>query len=116
MNLSDTNEMRQLLTDVLAAHTAKIDGKFELIKQELHQIKEQTTKTNGRVTKLEDRTDALKIAAIEHETKGSHAERIKALEDSQLSRISILKFVASVAAVISVVASLVFALASLIIQ
>lgn len=62
MNKEDRAEMRELLIDVLSAHTAEVDGKFELIKQELEQIKTQTTKTNGRVTKHDTELQAISLS------------------------------------------------------
>lgn len=46
--------MRQMITDLLAIHTENIEGKFNVIRVELSAIKEQTTKTNGRVTRNEE--------------------------------------------------------------
>lgn len=116
MNTVDTDVMRQLLTDVLATHTAQIDGKFELIKQELGQIKEQTTKTNGRVTRLEEKTEVLKINDIEHVTHCPHASRIQSLENSELSKKSIYKFIGVAAAAIAAIASIVIAFFSLVLK
>ena len=44
----------------------ELDVKFEQIVQLLHEIKEQTTKTNGRVTKLEFWKESImaKIAGV----------------------------------------------------
>ena len=48
-----------MITDIIGAHTAQIDGKFNVIKVELLAIKEQTIKTNGRVTRHDEELKAI---------------------------------------------------------
>ena len=62
MTKLDKDEIKEMLNDVITLHT-------EPIKLELSHIKEQTTKTNGRVNKLEEKTEALNIKDIEHYNK-----------------------------------------------
>jgi len=54
MTEKDINSMRMMITDLLATHTEKIEGKFNVIAVELLAIKVQTTKTNGRVNRHDE--------------------------------------------------------------
>ena len=60
MKQKNRKELREILNDVLKGHTAEVNGKFEVIKTELSIIKEQTTKTNGRVNDLDGEVNKLK--------------------------------------------------------
>ena len=42
----------------------EITAMFDFIKQELREIKEQTIKTNGRVTKLEVKTEGIAVKVM----------------------------------------------------
>ena len=46
MTANDKAELKEMINDV-------VSGRFDLIEYKLQEIKEQTTKTNGRVNKLE---------------------------------------------------------------
>lgn len=59
MTAQDRAEIRQMLSDVLLGHSEEMKGRFNVIHANLIQIKEQTTKTNGRVNALEDEVEAL---------------------------------------------------------
>jgi hypothetical protein len=85
MTKSDKQEMKEILHDymvgVLATQQANHDiMKFQLdsIQQNVSDIKVQTTKTNGRVNELEKEN-------ISHKANCPYAEKIRTLEDSQLS-------------------------------
>ena len=53
MNKDDRAELREILDDVMQGHINEITGRFNVQHIKLVEIKEQTTKTNGRVTELE---------------------------------------------------------------
>ena len=79
MTKLDKDEIKEMLNDVITLHT-------EPIKIELGHIKEQVLKTNGRVNKLEEKTEALNIKDIEHFIKCPVVSRVKELEDNQTLR------------------------------
>ena len=115
MTKQDKDEIREMLGDVLAAHNEKIDGKFNLINEKLERIEAQTTKTNGRVNKLEDKTEQLKINDIEHIINCPLVSRVKTIEETEqfkkgeLRMITILSTVtASIAAIIISIAAIYF--------
>lgn len=66
MSEKDVEAVRQILESLISVHTAQIDGKFEVIKNELQHIKEQTTRTNGRVNKHDEQIRSLREADIQH--------------------------------------------------
>lgn len=64
MTQNDRVEIRQMLTDILSGHTEEMKGRYNVIHANLVQIKEQNTKTNGRVNSLETEVDKLKANDI----------------------------------------------------
>ena len=114
MTPNETAAIRQMLIDVVGAHTAEIDGKFELIKQELGHIKEQTTKTNGRVNKHDQLIIDLEKKNIEHFVSCPMRDRVETLEDSEKSKKSVYRFVSIVAGVFASLAVIVIAFFELI--
>jgi len=93
MTKNDREEIREMFTDVLRTHSAELNGEFKVIKTELSQIKEQTTKTNGRVTSMEKEVGLIKLREVEHKTNCPNTLRIRTLEKSDVSRKSVLKFI-----------------------
>lgn len=96
LSAGDKAEFRQMITDLLAIHTATIDGKFNLIEEKLDRIETQTVKTNGRVNK--------------------HDEELRALENSDLSRKSITSFTTKAIAITATVTAVIVAIVELIIK
>jgi len=74
MTEKDINSIRQTINDLLAIHTAQIDGKFNVITTELSAIKEQTTKTNGTVRKHDAEIRTLQMAENVHVLNCPHNE------------------------------------------
>lgn len=116
MTDKDTAAMRQILTDVLAVHTAEINGQFNLIKQELHFIKDQTTKTNGRVTRHDELFHKMELIEKDHFLKCPNTERISTLEDDRTGKKSIESFVVKVGMFVAAVTGIVIAIIELIIK
>ena len=114
MTEKDLNMIRQTMTDVLATHTAEINGRFNVIHTQLLAIKEQTTKTNGRVTKAEEVLKGLEIADINHLAMCPNQSRIKALEDAKTEENGMVKFVFKAGSIIGGVALIVIAVLELI--
>lgn len=96
LSAGDKAEFRQMLTDVLATHTAIVDGKFNLIDEKLDRIETQTVKTNGRVNK--------------------HDEELRALENSDLSRKTVISFTTRAIAITATITAVVVAIVELIIK
>lgn len=116
MTQQDSNTIRQLLTDILSTHTAEIDGKFNLIKQELNFIKEQTTKTNGRVTKHDEIIQSIQMIEKDHFIKCPNTDRLGLLEDSETARKSVYRFIILVGSFVSTFIVIVIAIIELIIK
>lgn len=110
MNAADRAEMRQMLTDVLSGHTEEMKGRFNVLHANLVRIEEQTTKTNGRVTMLEKQMNQLELDESQHVMKCPNASRIKAMEDNEISRKAIMKFIVVGAAVAGGGGGLVFSI------
>lgn len=87
-----TKEDKEFLNSILETHSARIDGKFDVINNKLDNIEKQTTKTNGRVSKLEENVQVLNIKDQNHIMYCPQQNRIKTLEDEQISSKSIKKF------------------------
>ena len=116
MNKLDREEMRQLLTDVLSAHTAEIGGQFQLIKQELGQIKEQTIKTNGRVNRHDEELQNLKLIEKDHFVHCPNSDRLDNLETLKEQYVGAWNFIIKAAATFSAIALIAIAILELIIK
>ena len=106
MTQNDRAEIRQMLIDILSGQTEEMKGRYNVIHANLTQIKEQTTKTNGRVSSLEKKVDSLERNDIEHLIKcpqlvriSNNETRLLSLENVNFSRKAIFKFIAGLWAV-----------------
>lgn len=111
LSVSEINNKLGELNNKISMSSVETHSKFEIIKVQLDSIEEQTKKTNGRVTKLEElnsvykdkieselksinaRVDILKTNDIEHVLHCPNVSKIKSIEDSQLTTKSIYKFI-----------------------
>jgi hypothetical protein len=78
MTKQDKEEMKEILHDYMAGIIAKNDAKFEIIDMKLDNIVAQTTRTNGRVTKLE-----------EHPQTCAMKDKVRMIEDKLLEQKSV---------------------------
>lgn len=65
----DNNETRQLITDLLSAHTARIESAFELINFKLNQIEKNNTGYNNNLKEITDRVTILEQSDKTHYLK-----------------------------------------------
>jgi len=93
MTKDDKDEIRQMLQDVMAGHLNEINGRFNILHSNLVGIKDQVTIANGRTRKLEDAVTELRQSEITHVVNCPVAPRVKLLEDGEISRKSISKFI-----------------------
>jgi len=112
MTTEERHEIRQLITDLLTASHAKTEAaqdnleyKIDNIELILGEIKTQTTKTNGRVSVLELK-DASHITNCPHAPKLN--DRVRVLEDNQLSVKSVKTWVISSVGIASLIVGIIF--------
>lgn len=70
----------------------EISYNLKEINMKLGSIEEQTKKTNGRVTKLEDNVIQIEKNEDKHANNCPHAEKIKKLEENALTSKAIVNF------------------------
>lgn len=75
----DTNEIKTTIQEIIKGYLVQEDSKFEIINYKLDQINAQTTKTNGRVNKLEE-------SNLTHQFTCPLNAKVRTLEDAQLSK------------------------------
>ena len=92
MDANDIAVIESLLASQRKQITSELSGQFSLIANDLAHIKEQTTKTNGRVTKLEGQMQTVLISEATHGQNCPVMPRLEALEKSELRKQSIYKF------------------------
>lgn len=93
MTTEERAEVRQMLTDVLRGHHEEMKGRLNVIQANLLRVEAQTTKTNGRVTIVEDKIEILEKEEIKHSVNCPNESRIKTLEEAEISRKAIIRFV-----------------------
>ena len=101
MTKEDKDEIKEILHDYVKGIVAQQDAKFDIIDFKLDAIKEQTTKTNGRVTKLEDK-ESLHIKDCPIRPK------VEALEKESNVRFGIKHFIITGIAIIATVIGAVY--------
>ena len=119
MDKEQREEVRQLIEDVIGKPLEEIIGRLNILNANTSRIETQTTKTNGRVDKLEScvsdlqkvnlthtvncpNTKLLKeieVAAKDRKENCPYKTEIEILKTERISRASILKFVLGVVAV-----------------
>lgn len=121
MTADDEKKMRQMLTDVLSGHIEAIHGRLNVVHANLVRIEEntgrietQTVKTNGRVTQLERDVVQMKMDETKHTSNCPNNPRIKILEDNDLSRKAIAKFLLVATTLAGIIGGLAFKLIDLI--
>jgi len=95
----DRDEIREMLYDILSGQTEEMKGRYNIIHANLVQIKEQTTKTNGRVNVIDEEIEKLKINDIKQAGYCPNTIRVAALENLEVGRKSVYKFISIVAGV-----------------
>lgn len=116
MTAQDRTEIRQMLIDILSGQTEEMKGRYNVIHVNLTQIKEQTTKTNGRVSALEKEVEKLKLSEAEHVLSCPNDEKIRALQDNELSKKSIVRFFILSTAVAGTIVGIIATIIGLIIK
>ena len=92
MDVNDIAIIESLLEANRKQITGELSGQYNLIKNDLSHIKEQTTKTNGRVTKLEGQMQNVLLQEASHDQNCPVLSRVEILEKSELRKQSIYKF------------------------
>jgi predicted nuclease with TOPRIM domain len=80
MNHEDRNEVREMLNDILSGNLQKIEGQYRVIQSQLSSIEIQTTRTNGRVSVLEDKVDQVEKDLLTHPIKCTQGKEISEIK------------------------------------
>ena len=103
MTKEERAEMKELFEDLLQITTTKHDEQYKMIDYKLDLIKEQTTKTNGRVLKLENKE-------LVHISLCPLNEKVRTIEDNQLSSKSVQKWVVGSITITSIIVTVIMAI------
>ena len=93
MTEADEKRTRQMLEDVIGRHLGELNNRISLLNASFVNIEKQVTIANGRTRKNEEAIIELNQKEIQHTMTCPNLPRIKALEDSEISRKSISKFI-----------------------
>jgi len=103
MNAQDKIEIKEILHDYVSGVMARVDSKFEIIDIKLDNIYDQTKKTNGRVTVLEDKENNRMSTC-------PNVSKIRVLEDNALQTKSVKKWIVGTVSIFGILMSIVFIL------
>lgn len=107
MNKDDRDEARQMINDVIGKPLEEIIGRLNVIQANLVRVEGQTTKTNGRVTACEDKIETLEKDEIKHAVNCPNLLRLKTLEEAEISRKAIIRFIVGGSALAGTIGGLV---------
>ena len=82
--MPNNNDYRDLLNEKFSRVYAQMDANFDLIHEKLKNIEDQTKKTNGRVNKLEDEVEIIKLNEKDHLINCPQTYKIERIEDNLL--------------------------------
>lgn len=120
MNQKDRAEIRNMLIDAMKSHSENVEliikGKFDVIDFKLDAIKEQTTKTNGRVTANEADIQKLKESNIGHVINCPNTAKITTLEQMEFGRKAVSTFTWKQIGAIGVIAGIIISLLTFLLQ
>lgn len=116
----NTDELKDFIKDLLENRSIKTDMEFKLIRQELaaiiektNSIKFDTSKTNGRVTVLEAKVFELEKISDNHYFNCPNNKSIRDLQDNNLGRNTIKKWLWAAITIISSCLALYFSIEKL---
>ena len=102
-----TAQDREAINEMMINAINGLGGRFDLIEYKLNEIKEQTTKTNGRVTKLEEKE-------LLHVVNCPQNVRLEKIEDTQKGTTVINKWLVRVVAIAASLVGMTWALIQII--
>ena len=79
--MTDSKDYRLYLEEKFGGLNKHMNAQFETVHDRLDRIEVQTTRTNGRVTELEDTVTVLNEKLLLHPVECSKAKDIEALKD-----------------------------------
>lgn len=119
LDREDKMEMKDMMEELLQSYISHVNSKFEIIDHKLDAIETQTKRTNGRLTKAEENIVDLKISEKTHDNNHvnscPHKDKIRRLEDSQLTNITVKRFLKQMVGIISLVVGIAVGIISLVI-
>lgn len=108
MSREDKEEIKEILHDYVTGVIARQDAKFDIINIKLDLIKEQTTKHNSRMVKVEAKVQDLEIHNKTRESRCPNTAKIRVLEDNKLTTESIKKWITQSIVTTSIIISVLF--------
>ena len=102
MTAQEKKEMKELFQDMLEVVNTKHNAEYEMINYKLDQITAQVLKTNGRVTKLEEKE-------LVHISTCPLNDKVRVLEDNQLTNKSVKNWVVGSITITSIVVTVLMA-------
>lgn len=79
-----TEPEKELIEEKFKGLHTLLHARFENVEDRLDRIETQTTRTNGRVTKLEEKQHAAEIVAATHVINCPNIKKINDIEDEML--------------------------------
>jgi len=123
MNKDDKEETRQMISDIIGKPLEDIIGRLNVMNANMVRIEGNTErtekhaeKTNGRVNTLEKQMEQLKLDEIQHILKCPNNNRIQGLENNEVSRKAVAKFLIMASTLAGIIGGLVFAFLELILK
>lgn len=107
MTKQDQELIKEMLNDVVKLH-------LDPIKIEISYIKEQVTRTNGRVNKLEEKAETLALNDVEHVINCPMISRVKELENTDNNRKGQIKMVGIISTVAATITAIIISIAAII--
>ena len=93
---NDIEIIERIIVASTSEHFGNMDKTLVYIKAKVENIEVQTTKHNGRMTKLETKTNELELADIDHANECPLWDKVGVLESKEKARSTIKSFLITV--------------------